>query len=196
LGFRVQGSGFGVQGSGFRVWGSGFGACLGRTPSFPTTTLPETMRVGLLFGRAGELERRCAIADAMLFPPRGVNAGNRPKYIMFDFFVNIQRLQGIARGCERWIAFANGFQRFPTVTNGVQRFAECKRMPTVASGADGWQRGERVGNGWQVSELFRTVANAIQRVPTVSNGCQRLARFPTGASDCQRCQRLPTCANC
>ena len=93
-----------------------FRAFLGRPPSFPTTTLPETMRVGLLFGRAGELERRCAIADAMLFPPRGVNAGDLPKSFVV-FFDSIGRYAHIAR---RLRMSAKAEQRLQMDGNGWQ----------------------------------------------------------------------------
>ena len=53
LGFGVWVLEFGVWGLGFGVWGSGFRASLGHALSFLTTTLPEAMRVGLLFGVAG-----------------------------------------------------------------------------------------------------------------------------------------------
>ena len=74
------------------------------------------MRVGLLFGMTGGGLRGCDVADAILFPPRGIQAGNHPKYIIFfNDDVEFQRLATVANGCQLLAKCSNGCQRLPAV---------------------------------------------------------------------------------
>ena len=98
------------------------------------------MRVGLLFGMTGGGQRGCDVADAILFPPRGIQAGNHPKYIIF-----FQRLPTVGKV----------FQRLPTVAGGCQSVVMVANATVAIAGhglravANRSQRLPRVANGWQ-----------------------------------------------
>ena len=62
--------------------------------------------------------RECDVADAILFPPRGIQAGNHPKYIIF-----------LKNDDER---SANAEQRLQMDGNGCQRLAPLSKV------ANGW----------------------------------------------------------